>query len=202
MVKNPPDNARDWGSIPWRRKWQPTPRFMPGEFHGQRDWGGFLPMGSQRVGHELVTKEQQRACSVHVFLMTYHVEHMQISFSVICGPSLVRCLLRSVAHFPAQQVPPLEVCKPATFRTFMVPPDHGFKLGVRFCSWACPSGLLAGLFCTHTVRVLQHTPISKEGPGLRCPTPALRLTRDYKCDKAESLRLCDERFLLVRFPFH
>ena len=22
--------------IPWRRKWQPTPVFMPGEFHGQR----------------------------------------------------------------------------------------------------------------------------------------------------------------------
>ena len=22
--------------IPWRRKWQPTPVFLPGEFHGQR----------------------------------------------------------------------------------------------------------------------------------------------------------------------
>ena len=24
--------------ISWRRKWQPTPVFMPGEFHGQRAW--------------------------------------------------------------------------------------------------------------------------------------------------------------------
>ena len=24
------------GKIPWRRKWQPTPVFFPGEFHGQR----------------------------------------------------------------------------------------------------------------------------------------------------------------------
>ena len=24
------------GKIPWRRKWQPTPVFLPGEFHGQR----------------------------------------------------------------------------------------------------------------------------------------------------------------------
>ena len=24
------------GKIPWRRKWQPTPAFLPGEFHGQR----------------------------------------------------------------------------------------------------------------------------------------------------------------------
>jgi len=24
------------GKIPWRRKWQPTPVFLPGEFHEQR----------------------------------------------------------------------------------------------------------------------------------------------------------------------
>ena len=24
------------GKIPWKRKWQPTPVFLPGEFHGQR----------------------------------------------------------------------------------------------------------------------------------------------------------------------
>jgi len=24
------------GKIPWRRKWQPTPEFLPGESHGQR----------------------------------------------------------------------------------------------------------------------------------------------------------------------
>ena len=26
------------GKIPWRRAWQPTPVFLPGEFHGQRSW--------------------------------------------------------------------------------------------------------------------------------------------------------------------
>ena len=26
--------------IPWRRKWQPTPVFLPGEFHGQRSLVG------------------------------------------------------------------------------------------------------------------------------------------------------------------
>ena len=41
-------NARDLGSTPglgrspWRRKWQPTPVFMPGEFHGQRAWRGIV----------------------------------------------------------------------------------------------------------------------------------------------------------------
>ena len=48
MVKNLPaneGNARDEGSnswvgeIPWSRKWQPSPVFLPGEFHGQRSLG-------------------------------------------------------------------------------------------------------------------------------------------------------------------
>ena len=26
------------GKIPWRRKWWPTPVFLPGKFHGQRSW--------------------------------------------------------------------------------------------------------------------------------------------------------------------
>ena len=52
VVKNPPVNAgdmRDKGSIPglgrfpWRRTWQPTPVFLPGEFHGQRRLVGYSP---------------------------------------------------------------------------------------------------------------------------------------------------------------
>ena len=51
MVKNLPANvgdARDanlisgWGD-PWRRKWQPTPVFLPGKFHGQRNLAGYSP---------------------------------------------------------------------------------------------------------------------------------------------------------------
>ena len=33
------------GSIPWRRKWQPTPVFLPGKFHGQRNLAGYSPWG-------------------------------------------------------------------------------------------------------------------------------------------------------------
>ena len=29
------------GKIPWRRAWQPTPVFLPGEFHGQRSLAGY-----------------------------------------------------------------------------------------------------------------------------------------------------------------
>ena len=32
--------------IPWKRKCQPTPVFLPGEFHGQTEPGGIQSMGS------------------------------------------------------------------------------------------------------------------------------------------------------------
>ena len=41
--------------IPWRRKWQPTQVFLPGEFHRQKEPGGLQSMGLQRVRHDLVT---------------------------------------------------------------------------------------------------------------------------------------------------
>ena len=31
--------------IPWRRKWQPTPVFLPGKFYGQRRLAGYSPRG-------------------------------------------------------------------------------------------------------------------------------------------------------------
>ena len=42
-VKNPPANVgetaltREWRS-PWRKKWQPTPVFLPRKYHRQRTW--------------------------------------------------------------------------------------------------------------------------------------------------------------------
>ena len=31
------------GKIPWKRKWEPTPVFLPGKFHGQRSSVGYSP---------------------------------------------------------------------------------------------------------------------------------------------------------------
>ena len=33
------------GKIPWRKVWQPTPVFLPGESHGQRSLEGYSPQG-------------------------------------------------------------------------------------------------------------------------------------------------------------
>ena len=38
------------GKIPWRREWQPTPVFLPGEFHGQRSLAGYSPQGCKELG--------------------------------------------------------------------------------------------------------------------------------------------------------
>ena len=45
--------------IPWRRKWQPTLVFLPGELHGPRSLVGYSPWSPKRVGHDLVTKQLQ-----------------------------------------------------------------------------------------------------------------------------------------------
>ena len=46
------------GKSPWRKAWQPTPVFLPGESHGQRNLAGLWSIGSQTAGHRWVTKQQ------------------------------------------------------------------------------------------------------------------------------------------------
>ena len=59
------------GYSPWAkkmllsRKQQPAPALLPGESHGQRSLVGYSPWGCKRVGHDLVTKQQQQSESEH-----------------------------------------------------------------------------------------------------------------------------------------
>jgi len=53
-VKASASNAGDlfdpWvRKIPWRRKWQPTPVFLPGESHEQRSLVGYSPQGCKEL---------------------------------------------------------------------------------------------------------------------------------------------------------
>ena len=51
VVMTLPDNAKrhrfdPWVSkTSWRRKWQPTPVFLPEESHGQKSLAGYSPQG-------------------------------------------------------------------------------------------------------------------------------------------------------------
>ena len=86
VVKNPPANVGDTGNlswipwvmkIPWRKKWQPTPVFLPGKSHGERSMVGYSPWG-----HKESNTTQQLSTYTHplneasflfmsVILMTY-----------------------------------------------------------------------------------------------------------------------------------
>ena len=56
------------GRSPWRREWQPTPVFLPGEFHGQRGLVGYSPWDCR----ELDTTER---------LILILLEHRTLRFS-------------------------------------------------------------------------------------------------------------------------
>ena len=44
------------GKIRWRRAWQPTPVFLPGESHGQRGLAGYSPWGHKESDTTEVTQ--------------------------------------------------------------------------------------------------------------------------------------------------
>ena len=69
MVKNLPSNAGDtgdsglipWvGKIHWKRKWQPTPVFLPRKVHGQRSLAGYSPRGCQESD---LTATEHKPCT-------------------------------------------------------------------------------------------------------------------------------------------
>ena len=92
VVKNPPANAGDvgdvvsitWvGKVPWRRKWQPTPVFLPGESYGQKSVVGYSPWGHKRQTglstHATLTKFNHSSflfegTDVRLFLSLGHLE--------------------------------------------------------------------------------------------------------------------------------
>ena len=62
--------------IPWRRKWQPTPVFLPGKFHGHRSLVGYSPQSPK----ELDTTERLH---FHFSLLT--------PFSIISTSEFMQC---------------------------------------------------------------------------------------------------------------
>ena len=59
------------GRSPWRRAWQPTPVFLPGESHGQRSLVGCSPWGL-RVG-------DSGSAHTHTRILAYRVTESDVS---------------------------------------------------------------------------------------------------------------------------
>ena len=67
MVKKLPEMP--WiRKIPQRRAWLPTPVFLPGKSHGQREPGRLQSMGLQSVGHSLAT-------NIHMLSLRANTSH-------------------------------------------------------------------------------------------------------------------------------
>ena len=93
-VGNLPANAGDTQNVfdlwvsksPWRRKWQPTPIFLPGESQGQRSLAGYSPW-NRRVGHNWACMHSKciHACvdTQHMYLYIYTYKHTLYIFKSI-----------------------------------------------------------------------------------------------------------------------
>ena len=85
------------GKIPWRREWQPTPVFLPGEFRGQRSLVGYSPWG-----HKESDMTEGLTPTAHVLYgraVDLLILHTQTS-----------CLLTNVFPFPSLRPLPDLLC--------------------------------------------------------------------------------------------
>ena len=104
------------GKISWKRKWQPTPVFLPGKSHGQRSMVDYSPWchkesdtterlhfqffftSSTLIIHMLVYLMSQRSLRLPTFL--------SIVFSLFCSSAEISAVLssRSLIHSPASVI--------------------------------------------------------------------------------------------------
>ena len=75
VCKGRPGFAPWVGKILRRREWHPTPIFLPGESHGQRNLGVYSPWGCK----ELDTTEQLTLALFSLFLSLLHQLHLRSS---------------------------------------------------------------------------------------------------------------------------
>ena len=95
------------GKIPWRKEWQPTPVFFPGEFHGQRSLVDYSPWGHKELDmteqltwpHNINEYANRQ---IKVFLMQnawYSDDIKSWHFSTFMDRSRGNCCLTLSIHF-------------------------------------------------------------------------------------------------------
>ena len=57
------------GKISWKRKWQPTPVFLPGKLHEQRSLAGYSLWCHKRVKYDLETKTATLTSLKYIFTL-------------------------------------------------------------------------------------------------------------------------------------
>ena len=78
--------------MPWRRKWQPSPVFLLGKFHGQRSLAGYQPWGHKKLDMiEPLTHTQTRFFITFTWLIRNKVWHCSAKYK---DPNIRHCSSR------------------------------------------------------------------------------------------------------------
>ena len=78
--------------IPWR-KWLPTPVFLPGKSHGQKNLVGCNLWGHKRIRHSWALMHMVHSISWYISISNRYISHIFIFKTLFFGTSLlVQCL--------------------------------------------------------------------------------------------------------------
>ena len=76
MIKNLPAIQETCvGKIPWKKKWQPTPVFLLGEFHGHRSLAGYSSWGCKEsdMTEQLSLTHVVRLCDIFLSVLSLSI---------------------------------------------------------------------------------------------------------------------------------
>ena len=116
------------GKIPWRRAWQPTPVFLPGEFCGQKSLVGYSPWGCK----ESDTTEQLSTYAVS-FPGLLSGEQGSRELSSLHQSRVLCCLHKVFSHVNSSLFAISCFLFPLLFlRLSLLPPPQSFYLYILF----------------------------------------------------------------------
>ena len=95
------------GRSPWRRKWQPTPVFLPEEFHGQRSLAGYIVHGVAKSRTQL--SECMCACTracTHTHMHTHTHTHKEENTMAraVCAKKATDKILQPLQNFQLKEI--------------------------------------------------------------------------------------------------
>ena len=99
-----------WVEIRWRREWQSTPVFLPGEFHGQQSLVGYSPRGhkesdtTQQLNNSSDKSHPQNAQFLHHMMIHVKVCDLEASPHTLHGLPTSRTESKTFTLFTSHRV--------------------------------------------------------------------------------------------------